>query len=106
MNRNEQERHTVSASFLLKAEQAQTRNKAFTYTFIPFKPIPHPHHPLKNSIIRLFLGNKCRLESFMVETKINKPRFESFPAKMTLYKPRFESGTHINDTNMKLSDNR
>ena len=42
----------------------------------------------------------------MVETKINKPRFESFPAKMTLYKPRFESGTHINDTKMKLSDNR
>ena len=106
MNRNEQERHTVSASFLLKAEQAQTRNKAFTYTFIPFKPIPHPHHPLKDSIIGLFLGNKCSFESFMAEMKINEPCFELFLAKTTLYEPRFESGTRINNTKTKLSDNQ
>ena len=47
--------------------------------------------------------NQCKIKA---ETKINEPRFESFPAKMTLYDPRLESGTRINDTKMKLSDNQ
>ena len=50
--------------------------------------------------------NSDKITGNRAETKINEPHFDSFPAKTTLYKPCFESGTRINDTKTKLSDNR